>query len=261
MIEAVAQGAGDAKARSHVDSCAFCRHRVHEAQKFYLQFLAEWQKPLSLKERHLVSRFNRPTQRWTVTPVHTLAPAVPRSVYAAATSLQVREPRIKRVGLLSSPDQDVLIRLLQDTRSGDVHLFLLMSNPEVEWVAVTIPNLDFTEYTPTNSSLNLGPVSVTEWKQWTIQIRTPDQSWEPVPDTDGEELQPGQVRMSCTEDPSWASLDTKIIWENSPGMHRDRVMVLVTKADTLLQATTVERASPAVLRLPRETGLRLQIFS
>ncbi|MFQ6614258.1 MAG: hypothetical protein ACE5D1_05385 [Fidelibacterota bacterium] len=273
-IEALALGRSLPDAEEHVKNCLLCRERLKTAREFLQQVESGLNAPPDPREIQLSSPAGFPSGKWIATPIQTLVPTFRPSVYAAATTVDLPKREINRVGLLATPDQDILIRVLHYTTSGEVKLFLVSDQKrKIELVLIKIPAIGFEGVTTVSGVINLGRIDPCGWNEWQVEIHTPKAIYNltALEDSGGRIHASRDVRLSpdsldhlmveCEQQTQENSLSIHVTKMNFDSADQNRVYrILVTRGKTVLGLRTTESGKIQFPGIHLEPGLQIRVF-
>ncbi|NOZ75240.1 MAG: hypothetical protein GXO90_07655 [FCB group bacterium] len=274
MIESLALGNQMPETDDHLKNCSLCRNRIEIAKDFFRQMEMDLASSLSQREINLAESLESPIGKWIATPVQTMTPTLRPSVYAAASTIDLPKREIQRVGLLATPDKEILIRVLRYTSSGQVKLFLISKHKhKTELVLIKIPAIGFEGVTDKSGEVSIGKIDPSDWEMWQIEVQTASAIYTVTAMEDSE----GRIRASrdvslipevmdsitieCTREVQDSTLSVHVSKLISGVEDQNPVYrILVTRGDIMLKYQTTESSDVHFPGIPCQTGLQIRVF-
>lgn len=166
--------------REHLEECAFCKRRIEHIDGFYREVENNLQKPTSPIENNLVQSLSRKLSKW----IHIARPlpllgrkrlsvSSPVVLAAASTDTGVSLP-FANLGVLTTEDREILVRLIKTMKNGEVTLHLISDNEQnYKNVLVTIPDVEGEFFSDENGKVHLGKVELPESDYLIVKVQTP----------------------------------------------------------------------------------------
>ncbi len=173
IIDDLATGNSNKIAMEHIQNCSYCSARLKEAKDFWNRFQKELNSPTTKREHELLDWIDPPPRTWIAKPIFEDRSHYKTDVLAAATSTEITQQNVSRVGVLATDNQGILIRVLHYKSTGKTILYFLSDDPnKMKKVGVRIPQINFTGVTNQYGELDIGSVNLDQWTDWSVEIQS-----------------------------------------------------------------------------------------
>jgi len=169
---------------AHINTCNFCESRFLEILNFHREVEKEFKTSQGVRfhERLVQKLESGYSNVYHFDRLHRLPEHQPDPFYtrtlAADSETASKHPSVENIGVYTSHDGRLMIRILKDPRLG-YRLFLLSDHEELyRNVLVRIVGQNNDYISDQNGSIQLGKVEIPEPGELAIEVRTPDASYD-----------------------------------------------------------------------------------
>ncbi len=178
----------DSRFGEHLQKCVYCNERAAQLKTFYGEFKKISSEPVSLLEYRFIQDIAENFSRW----IHIAYPLSFKDtsqssegmpvVLAAASKDEKKLTPFNNLGVLTTKDGEILIRLIKTVKNGNITLHLISDHKQnYRNVLVTIPNVNGEFVSDDNGKVHLGNLSLPETTNLLVKVQTPCASFDLTP--------------------------------------------------------------------------------
>jgi hypothetical protein len=262
----------------HLKECEFCTSNYEDILKFYSQFDAAYKEidQSSLSQRIAGKQQRSKSKIYRFCALHLLQKPRPDPVYsktlAADSELSALAPEIHNVGVYTSNDEQLMVRILKG--SDDSYSLYLLSDTAALYqnVLVRIVGFDFDYISDQTGFINLGAIDLPDPDTLGIEIRTPAQSYDLKNHFPGVGSLIGEGEISidknddCHVQMEIISVEDKLnlkvkISQISEAGGRDNIRVVVIKKDLQAEVKSFVKGVALFEDIQDPANIHIKIFA
>lgn len=174
--------------KEHVQECAHCSERAAQLETFYGEFKKISSEPVSLLEYRFIQDIARNFSRWNHIAYPLSFKDTPHSVVgvpvvlAAASTEVIKLKPFQNLGVLTTEDGEILVRVIRTVKNGEITLHLISDHKQnYRNVLVSIPTVDKEYISDEKGKVHMGDLSLPETTDLLVKIQTPCASFDLTP--------------------------------------------------------------------------------
>lgn len=172
----------------HLEKCAHCSERAAKLETFYGEFKKISSEPVSLLEYRFIQDIARNFSRWiyiayplSFKDTRQSVVGIPAVLAAASTDVVQLKP-FQNLGVLTTQDGEILVRVIRTVKNSEITLHLISDHEQnYRNVLVSIPNVNKEYISDDNGKVHLGDLSLPETKDLLVKVQTPCASFDLTP--------------------------------------------------------------------------------
>lgn len=263
--------------KEHVQNCAYCSMRTDRLEIFYGEFKKSSSEPVSPLEYKFIQDITRNLSSWIhvacplpFQDIHQSKDRLPAVLAAASTDVARLKP-FHNLGVLTTEDGEILVRLIRTEKNSHITLHLISDHPQnYKNVLVTIPNVDKEYISDNMGKVHLGNLSLPKATDLLVKVQTPFASFDltPIDIWGAEEVAQTEIVLTNERNdsikvefiPSDLNFTLKVHLLKIPSAENNHFRIMVTRGKQDPKMIKIKKGLAVFQGLKKNSELSIKVF-